>query len=246
MNFLRRLLGRGRRRHFFVTPYIRQLKKMFEKHPLVMNAVTYGALCTGAELSQQTLKYHLSAKNSTCHIVSNRTLGMLQLVLYGSSIFSLVFFFLTDDGVKNGRLRYDFSAVKRLALWGTIVVPPIYVNWYKFLEKLFPPTGVISKQQILKKTFLDQFIFTPPVLVLFFGIMGYLEYRNWQDATNEVKFKFPPVYLADCAFWIPVQAVNFAYVPPTLRVLYVGIMSFIWLNFLCFARDFKQKATDNS
>lgn len=225
MNFLRRLLGRGRRRHFFVTPYIRQLKKMFEKHPLVMNAVTYGALCTGAELSQQTLKYHLSAKNSTCHIVSNRTL---------------------DDGVKNGRLRYDFSAVKRLALWGTIVVPPIYVNWYKFLEKLFPPTGVISKQQILKKTFLDQFIFTPPVLVLFFGIMGYLEYRNWQDATNEVKFKFPPVYLADCAFWIPVQAVNFAYVPPTLRVLYVGVMSFIWLNFLCFARDFKQKATDNS
>ena len=91
MNFLRRLLGRGRRRHFFVTPYIRQLKKMFEKHPLVMNAVTYGALCTGAELSQQTLKYHLSAKNSTCHIFSNRTLGILQLALYGRSIFSLVF-----------------------------------------------------------------------------------------------------------------------------------------------------------
>ena len=74
-NLLRRLLGRGRRRHFFVSPYVRQLKKMFEKHPLVMNAVTYGTLCTGAELSQQTLKYYYSAstnrKSSTvAHVVS--------------------------------------------------------------------------------------------------------------------------------------------------------------------------------
>ena len=221
-NLLRRLLGRGRRRHFFVSPYVRQLKKMFEKHPLVMNAVTYGTLCTGAELSQQTLKYYYSAstnrKSSTvAHVVSEEK-------------------------------RYDFSAVKRLALWGTLVVPPIYVNWYKFLEKRFPPcsyTGVITNSQILKKTLLDQFLFTPPVLVLFFGIMGYLEYRNWQQATDEVKVKFPPVYLADCAFWIPVQAVNFAYVPATLRVLYIGVMSFIWLNFLCFARDFK-KSDDNA
>ena len=183
-----------------------------------MNAVTYGALCTSAELSQQTLKYYFSALNKSP----------------------------TVSHFASKEKRYDFSAVKRLALWGTLVVPPIYVNWYKFLEKKFPPcsyTGVISRQQILKKTFLDQFLFTPPLLVLFFGSMAYLEYRNWQQATNEVKVKFPPVYLADCAFWIPVQAVNFAYVPPTLRVLYVGVMSFIWLNFLCFARDFKQTDT---
>ena len=220
--FLRKLLGRGRRRHFYVTPYVRQLKKMFEKHPIAMNALTYGSLCIGAELSQQTLKHHFSGKTQTVsHVMSKDT--------------------------TTTKMRYDFSAVKRLAIWGAIVVPPIYVNWYKFLEKRFPPcsyTGVISKSQILKKTLLDQFLFTPPVLVLFFGIMGYLEYRNWKQAQNEVIVKFPPVYLADCAFWIPVQAVNFAYVPPTLRVLYIGVMSFIWLNFLCFARDFKK--TDNA
>ena len=139
--------------------------------------------------------------------------------------------------------------MKRLAIWGTIIMPPIYHKWYQWLEKKFPPcslTGVISRKFILKKTLFDQFVFTPPLLVLFFSSMAILElasaqdkYSLWSQIKDEVKTKFPPVYLADCAFWIPVQAFNFAYVPPTWRVLYIGLMSFVWLNVLCFARSVK-------
>lgn len=217
-NFVRRLLGRGRQRRYFVTPPVRLVRKLFEKHPIAMNGLCYGTLCASAELSQQTIKHYVAKSQKQQKVVK----------------------------------KYDFTAVKRLAIWGTFVIPPIYHNWYKWLENRFPPcsiTGVISKQDIIKKTIFDQFIFTPPLLILFFGGMALVEYAKdnelWNHVKNEITVKLPPVYLADCAFWIPVQAFNFAFVPPTWRVLYIGLMSFIWLNFLCFVRSIKSDEDDN-
>ena len=100
-------------------------------------------------------------------------------------------------------------------------------------------TGIISNQSILKKCLLDQFVFTPPLLCLFFGGMAALECATWKNVETEITTKLPTVFFADCIFWIPVQAFNFAYVPPTWRVLYIGVMTFIWTNVLCFARSYK-------
>lgn len=190
-----------------------------------MNSMCYGSLCASAELSQQTIKYYMTAtQNGHAKMITNN-----------------------NNSVK----KYDLASVKRLAIWGTFVIPPIFHVWYKWLENRFPPcsvTGVISRQYILKKTFFDQFIFTPPLLILFFGGMAAVEYAGkrgqmWDHVKQELTFKLPPVYIADCAFWIPVQAFNFAFVPPTWRVLYIGLASFVWLNVLCFARSYKDTST---
>ena len=34
-------------------------------------------------------------------------------------------------------------------------------------------------------------------------------------------------------FWMPIQALNFFFVPSSLRVVYIGTCSFIWINILC-------------
>ena len=34
-------------------------------------------------------------------------------------------------------------------------------------------------------------------------------------------------------FWMPAQALNFALVPQTMRVVYIGTCSFLWVNILC-------------
>jgi Mpv17-like protein len=222
--FVRHLLGRGRRRRFFVEPTVRQAKKLFQRHPILLNGICYGSLCAGAEISQQTIQHY---------ILDNRTNTVSNNLKNKSDSKSVV--------------KYDFAPVKRLALWGTLVIPPIYHKWYQWLEMRFPPckiTGIPSSRLILKKTILDQFVFTPPLLILFFGVMAAAEALNrqpdlWQHVKAEVLSKVPPVFVVDCAFWMPVQAFNFAYVPPTWRVLYIGVASFIWLNLLCFAKGYK-------
>lgn len=230
---VRRLLGRGRKRRFTVTPPVRQIKLLFQKHPIIMNGLTYGFLCTSAELTQQTMRIFFSSNNN-----SNKHL------IAGSK---------NDKTTATNVVKYDFSSVKRLAIWGTMVIPPIFHVWYKWLEQRFPPckiTGVKTNQTILKKCLLDQFIFTPPLLILFFGGMAGMEYlqsRNykakyedtWKTMKNEVIVKVPKVFAADCAFWLPVQAINFKFVPPTWRILYIGFTSFIWLNVLCFAKTYE-------
>jgi len=183
-----------------------------------MNALCYGSLYAGAEFSQQTIKHFYKKSISSSN---SSSVGALKN---------------GDHTSKQVGLKYDMSSVKKLALWGTVVIAPIFTHWYKWLEKRFPPcsiTGIISNQSILKKCLLDQFVFTPPLLCLFFGGMAALECATWKNVETEITTKLPTVFFADCIFWIPVQFLNFRWVPYTWRVLYIGIMTFLWTNILC-------------
>ncbi len=39
-----------------------------------------------------------------------------------------------------------------------------------------------------------------------------------------------------CLFWMPAQAVNFMLVPQSMRVVYIAVCSFCWVNILCIAK----------
>ena len=45
--------------------------------------------------------------------------------------------------------------------------------------------------------------------------------------------KLVPTFQSSCMFWLPAQAVNFILIPPSLRVIYVGTCSLLWVNILC-------------
>ena len=40
---------------------------------------------------------------------------------------------------------------------------------------------------------------------------------------------------------MPAQAVNFAFVPDTLRVVYIATASFFWINILCLIKRGQQQ-----
>lgn len=219
---IRRILGRGRRRHYFVTPPFRTAKKLFERYPVIMNTLSYGSLYASADLCQQTMQHYY--KKSLIS-KSNGTVGNVK----------------NSDHPKQV-LKYDMKSMKLMTAWGTVVIAPLFTYWYKWLENRFPPCSITGPtKSILKKTLIDQFLFTPPLLCLFFALMAAAEIPTWENVKNEITTKLPKVYVADCCFWIPVQALNFRYVPPTWRVLYIGLMTFVWTNFLCFARSYKTK-----
>ena len=130
------------------------------------------------------------------------------------------------------KLEYRWRQAMNFFLIGAVIYAPLFRIWYKWLDAKFVGTTATI---VAKKCFLDQFMLGPPCLALFFVTMNVLE-RNG-DVLAEAKKKFWYTFAIDCTFWIPVQAMNFLFVSPTFRVLYLGIASFAWLNILCVVKN---------
>lgn len=128
----------------------------------------------------------------------------------------------------------DMSSVKRYAVMGTIVFPPILTKWYHWLETVFPCT---SPKVVMKKLVLDQFLLTPWCVAIFFVGMAALEGKRGEALLSELKQKGITTFILDCCYWLPVQYLNFKFVPAWLRVTYIGVTTFIWLNVLCYIKS---------
>ncbi|KXJ71302.1 hypothetical protein RP20_CCG020894 [Aedes albopictus] len=106
----------------------------------------------------------------------------------------------------------DKPTLGRYAIMGTFVYSPILYNWYKWLDRTFPGT---AKRIIVRKLLLDQFILTPPLLVIFFTGMSLMELQS--NILEECKQKFLPTFARSCLFWMPAQTLNFMLVPRRVR-----------------------------
>lgn len=124
--------------------------------------------------------------------------------------------------------EYDWPQLRRYFMVGSCALSPTMTLWYKWLDKKFVEK---SLKVISKKLLLDQFILTPPLLVMFFVGMSLMEGKK--DIFEDCKRKFVSTFEKSCMFWLPAQSINFMFVPPTFRVVYIGSCAFIWVNILC-------------
>jgi len=211
-----------------------------ERHPVATNAMVYGGLYTLAEISQQMLRTSLKSTSvshadsvrptttSTAAAVPNRDLSRPSVASYVDVARPATAAAATTTA------HLDMSSVKRYAIMGTVVFPPILTKWYSWLDNKFPCT---SRAVVMKKLVLDQFLLTPWLLAIFFIGMAYLEGERGRSMLKELKIKFLKTFTFDCLYWLPVQAFNFLFVPPGLRVVYIGVTTFLWLNVLCYIKS---------
>ncbi|CAH0729920.1 unnamed protein product, partial [Brenthis ino] len=132
----------------------------------------------------------------------------------------------------------DLASAGRIVTVGSCLYAPTLYYWYKFLDKKFVGTAVKS---VAAKVAADQFIMSPVLLAGFYILLGALERK--QGVFEELKDKYWKTFMANQAFWIPGQTINFFFVPSNLRVVYVASLSFIWINILCFIK--RQKVEKN-
>ncbi|XP_013146786.1 PREDICTED: mpv17-like protein [Papilio polytes] len=132
----------------------------------------------------------------------------------------------------------DFSAAARIVTVGSCLYAPTLYFWYKFLDKKFVGTAV---KMVATKVMTDQFVMTPVLLAAFYILMGIAERK--EDIFEEIRVKYWKTFIANQAFWIPGQTINFFFVPSHLRVVYVASASFIWINVLCFIKRQKTEKT---
>jgi len=123
----------------------------------------------------------------------------------------------------------DWLRVGRMCTVGFVVVGPACHYWYKFLDKRMQSTTVA---QALKKTLVDETLFGPVYLASFFVSIGILEGMNSQQIVQKIKKDFWPTFLMDMVVWPPAQTINFYFVPPAYRVLYISFISLFWNAYL--------------
>ncbi|XP_037954212.1 mpv17-like protein [Teleopsis dalmanni] len=102
---------------------------------------------------------------------------------------------------------------------------------YKWLDSYIPGT---APAVITKKLILDQFVLSPYLIMLFFTGMSIME--NSENIFLDVQTKFISTFYKSCMFWLPAQSINFMFIMPKYRVLYMGICGFLWVNILCWAK----------
>lgn len=95
-------------------------------------------------------------------------------------------------------------------------------NWYKVLDKI-----ILGKtlEMVTKKLLLDQLIFSPIMIVTFFGSLALFEEQPVQNFKTEVRDKFVRLYRAEWLVWPPAQIINFYFLPTRFRVLYDNTIS---------------------
>lgn len=88
---------------------------------------------------------------------------------------------------------------------------------------------------------LDGFVFFIQFYMLCF-IQGMALMEQADDPFAELKEKFVPTFIRSCLFWLPAQTINFNFIGPRFRVIYVGTCSLIWANILCWVK--RQKSNN--
>ena len=62
----------------------------------------------------------------------------------------------------------------------------------------------------------------------------FLETNSVEKAKQHVKELYVTAYLADWVYWPFFQAINFYFVPPSLRITYLSVTTLAWNAFLCY------------
>ncbi|KAI1791454.1 hypothetical protein LXA43DRAFT_1011645 [Ganoderma leucocontextum] len=133
--------------------------------------------------------------------------------------------------------NHDFVRTARVAFYGGAIFGPIITKWLQFLNRLQFATPMKS---VAYKVYLDQFVFTPGVVAMFFGSMTLLEGKSVGDAKERISEAYVPTLIRNWGVFIPTQIVNFAVVPAHLRFVTIGIVSLFWNAYLSSVNAKKQ------
>jgi len=127
---------------------------------------------------------------------------------------------------------HDNGRSMRMLAVGLSQGPPHHY-WYAALDAKLPgkTAGIIGK-----KILADQLFAAPFFAVTFIVFAALLEGRSLAQAWREFVEKFPTIYLFDWVIWPPSQALNFLFVPPKFRVLYVNFVTVLWDIFLSYIK----------
>ncbi|XP_047455001.1 mpv17-like protein [Mugil cephalus] len=126
----------------------------------------------------------------------------------------------------------DWRQTARVATVGFCFHANFNYHWLRGLERMLPGGGV---KAVAGKVVVDQLIAAPLTISAFYIGLSLLE--NKHDPLEDWRQKFWTSYKAGVVYWSTMQAVNFAFVPPVARTVFLGGIALTFTIFLCHLRQ---------
>jgi len=126
---------------------------------------------------------------------------------------------------------YDYMRTLRLGSFGFLLHGTTGHYFYGFLDGKLPGTKPIT---VASKVAIDQFFWNPIFGCMFFGFLNFTEGKSVADLQKKLQSDLKTAVMGSWAVWIPAHTVNFAFVPPAQRLLYINTIQIGYNVFLSF------------
>ena len=141
--------------------------------------------------------------------------------------------FTAQTLTKDDRDPLDGARLGRVAFYGGLMHAPIAHVHYNFLEWAVVRANVANARRPVVKVVVEQFVYWGYLSnALYHFMMATLEGAPPAAAADRVKERLWPTMIAQWSFWIPVQYLNFRFIPVRHQLNVVLTTSVAWTAFL--------------
>ena len=125
--------------------------------------------------------------------------------------------------------RTNWPRLARFAVFGFAVHAPLVHGFYAILDRSISFGGPRTAATVLAKVAVDQLLWSPASLALFYVCMAAMQGgQHLKRVGSTLRSKLVPTVLAGYAMWPAAHVINFAFIPPRQRVLYVNLVQVGW------------------
>ena len=150
---------------------------------------------------------------------------------------------LAQKFIEPAEKPYDPMRTLKLGSFGFLLHGTTGHYFYGWLDSKLPGTKPMT---VATKVITDQVFWNPIFGMMFFGYLNLCEGKTLTEYKNKLEADLPTAVMGSWAVWVPAHTINFAFVPPAQRLLYINSIQIGYNIFLSFLgnKDVDEKAAD--
>lgn len=138
---------------------------------------------------------------------------------------------LAQNFIEESDKPYDIMRTVRLGSFGFLLHGTSGHYFYGFLDSKLPGTKPVT---VASKVAIDQIFWNPIFGCAFFGYLNLVEGKSMEDYTKKISADLKTAVMGSWAVWVPAHTINFAFIPPAQRLLYINTIQIGYNVFLSF------------